>query len=186
MALIYALGVDLNSYSRFEWVHCAHLAAKFVNDFDIDVPSEIDDPMLIPERESGPHLLIMPKDIVSVSRGDDIVERVELKAYQVMKNEVDVLAAEPETLATVELLRAGGSFELLEESTKNPPWENAEQDHRIRSPVCEWILAQQALSREHRLSYHQVEYLSALGTPHLPSVLLARDRESHRSGMAPG
>ena len=186
MALFYALGVDLDSYSRFEWVHCAHLAAKFVNDFDIDVPSEIDDPMLIPERKSGPHLLIMPKDIVSVSRGGDIVERVELEAFRAMKNEVDVLEAEPETLATVELLRAGGSFALLEETTENPPWQNAEQDQRIRSPVCEWISAQQALNREQRLSHHQLEYLTALGQQHLSSKSSTRDGVYFRSGMAPG
>lgn len=151
------MGLDLNSYTKTEWIQSAHAASKALNNFHIDVAefNEEDEHKVLPE---GTNFLVMPKNIVSVSKRGDIVERVDFKTFETLQHEDDVRAIDSTTLTATKTAIAPKELKAISWALK----ENT--SHSVTPQIREWILTQNALHKESRLSQSQLKYLAVLGT----------------------
>lgn len=159
ISLFYSLGLDLNPHSPKQWCQLIHKASKVLMNFEIVDETDSEDLRnedLSDEFVLGPNMLVMPEDIVSISDTGYITERIQWKTFKSLDadeitKEGAVITMDPEIPQTSILLSP--KLKTLDQNSKSV----------TRSEIQNWVLTQQALWRERRLTKTQVQYLAVFG-----------------------
>eukprot|EP00210_Caulerpa_lentillifera_P007197 g6887.t1 len=162
--LFYSLGLDLNPYSPQQWRHLTHQASQFLMNFEIIDEMESEDFKIKSFNEDfaiGPNMLVMPENIVSISETGSITERIKWNTFQSLNTdeiteEGAVITMDPELPLTT-------CHHEVESSILEIPNKNYESPLASRTEIRDWVLTQQVLWKERRLTRAQVLYLAVSG-----------------------
>ena len=177
VAMFWTAGIDLNDYSRHAWVQLAYETASFVNGFDEkwskdichDAHNQEKDPQL------SPRLYVKPEDVMAVTKDGDVIEwPVEQKVSSLLDgtsvivngiNGLHVDASLESDLTLQRKVNGSNGNELAHVPARGGRKQSCADEVRRRLKVRRWVLTQQALFRESRLSEQQIRHMIFLGEP---------------------
>eukprot|EP00803_Ostreobium_quekettii_P004387 evm.model.scf_42.14 EVM.evm.TU.scf_42.14 scf_42:93671-99960(-) len=190
-SLFLCAGIDLNDYSKHTWIQTAFVAASFLTGFDVDCSKkpgmdassrDKSDPQL------SPRLYIKPEDVMAVTEEGDVIEwpsDLKLASHSertsALVNGATAAVGGAAVAVTGQRGGSGGDRQAMQsaESSFQSPRSgvrhrkakqvSADETHK-RLKVRRWVMTQQALFQESRLSEQQIRHMVFLGLGWLLSM----------------